>query len=271
MLRLKKKRKSWSHKGDFGYVLIVGGNNWYSGSPIFNAIPALRVGADIAVIVAPKRAADMAASYLPDIIAYPLAGDCLKPGHVKEILKIAKDFDSLIIGGGLGVAEETKKAVVKIISEIRLPIVIDADAIKAIANQLNIVKSQKVILTPNTNEFEKITGQKVAAEVRERKNKVKELAQKLNCTILLKGHVDVISNGKKVTTNKTGSVYMTKGGFGDTLAGIAGSLLAQEYDPFTAARLAAKINGQAGQLACQKHGRGVLASDIFEYIPKVIL
>lgn len=270
MRGMNKRRKPWVHKGDYGYVLIIGGSKKYSGSPIFNAISALRAGADLITIAAPQRAADIAASFSPDMITFPLTGDHLKSSHIKEILKISDRFDSLIIGGGLGLHNDTKKAVIKIILEINLPMVIDADAIKVLGNNQNIVKGKQVILTPNTPEFEMLIGQKISNQVKERKNKVKELASKLGVVVLLKGHVDIISDGKKLVLSRSGSAYMTKGGFGDTLAGIAGSLLAQGYKPFEAAKLAAKINGQAGEMACRRYGAGVLASDIFEYIAQVI-
>ena len=63
MKELKIKRNRWAHKGDYGYVLIIGGSKQYSGSPIFNAISALRAGADLTTIVAPQRAADIAAGF----------------------------------------------------------------------------------------------------------------------------------------------------------------------------------------------------------------
>ncbi|MBU1164694.1 NAD(P)H-hydrate dehydratase [Patescibacteria group bacterium] len=270
MKKLQYKRNPWSHKGDFGYVLIVGGNIWYSGSPVFNAIPALRVGADIATVIAPKRSADIVASFAPDLIAYPLAGNYLRYSHVNEILKISKNYDSLIIGGGLGVNFQTKRAVHKILRKLKLPMVIDADAIKTLDGNLSIIKNKNVILTPNAAEFEKITKQSLKDEVKDRSQKAKDFAKQYNVVVILKGNIDIITDGKRTFENKSGSVYMTKGGFGDTLAGIAGSLLAQGYEPLEAARMAADINGKAGELAVKKYGRGVIASDIFETIPQIV-
>jgi NAD(P)H-hydrate epimerase len=96
------------------------------------------------------------------------------------------------------------------------------------------------------------------------------VAKELGTTILLKGNTDLISDGEQTYLNKTGTPYMTKGGTGDTLAGICGALLARKVEPFEAACCAAYINGNAGKVAGMKFGEGLLASDLLEEIPKVI-
>ncbi len=272
MVGLKKiysKRNLWSHKGQFGYVLIIAGSKRYSGSPIFNALAALRSGADLITLVGHQRAMDIAAGFGPDLITYPLESE-LEPKHVAKILLLSQGFQSLIIGCGLDKNKKTHQAIRKIIQEINMPLVIDAEAIWAIAEQKDIIKNKKAIITPHDREFEVLTGERVKLELEDRKAKVKKWANKLKTIILLKGHIDVISDGERVVLNKTGSFFMTKGGFGDTLSGICGTLLARGLKPFEAAQVAAYINGCAGELACKKYGEGVLASDIFEFIASVI-
>lgn len=263
------KRNPWAHKGDFGYVLIVAGSEVYSGSPVFNAMAALRAGADLVNVVGHRRAMDIAATFAPDIITRPLDSE-LSLKYINEILALSKNFNSLIIGGGLKRNEETFKAVREIIKNASLPMVIDAEAIRAIAKDKKILKGKNAIITPHSEEFRILTGEKVKSEINDRKTKVKKWAKILGVTILLKGHIDVISDGQKIVLNKTGSPYMTKGGFGDTLSGICGALLARRIKPFAAAAAAAYINGRAGELATKEYGESVLASDIFEFIPKVI-
>ena len=263
------KRDTWSHKGQFGYVLIIAGSERYSGSPIFNGTAALRSGADLITIVGPRRAMDITASFLPDIITCPLDSE-FKLKHIPKILNLAKNFDSLIIGCGLNRNKESYQAIREIIKNINLPMVIDAEAIRAISEQKEIIKNKKAIITPHTEEFRILTSERLKPEFRDRKEKVKRWANKLGTTILIKGHIDLISDGRKVALNKTGSFFMTKGGFGDTLSGICGALLARGIEPFEAAQVAAFINGYAGELACKKYGEGVLASDIFEFIPLII-
>ena len=176
----------------------------------------------------------------------------------------------MIIGGGLKRGEKTFAVIREIIKKINLPMVIDAEAIRALAQNHQILKNKIAVITPHKEEFKILTGEAVKDEVTDRKIKVQKWAKKLNSVILLKGHFDVVSDGKITAINQTGSPYMTKGGLGDTLAGICGALLARNADPLQAALAAAFINGKAGELAAQKYGEGVLASDIFEFIPLVI-
>ena len=267
--KIYPKRDLWSHKGQFGYVLIITGSKQYSGSPIFNGVSALRSGADLVTIIGLRRAMNIAAAFAPDLITYSLESE-LELKHVLKILSLAKNSQSLIIGCGLSRTKKTYQAIRKIIKDIDLPIVIDAEAIRAVAEQKDIMRNKKVIITPHAREFEILTGEKVKPEIKDRREKVKKWADKLKAIILLKGHVDIISDGKRVVLNKTGSFFMTKGGFGDTLSGICGALLARGVKPFEAAKAAAYINGYAGELACKKYGEGVLASDIFEFIPLII-
>ena len=272
-MRLKnfyQKRDKWVHKGDFGYLLVIAGSKKYTGSPIFNAVSALRAGADLVCCLGPQRAMDVAANFLPDIITFPLPGDTLRKKHLDFILRISKKFDALVIGSGLGRSLDTFSAIREIIKEIDLPMVVDADGIRALTEKKEMIKGKKIVLTPHSKEFEILTGEKLSSEIESRAKIVKKWAKNLGVVILVKGHFDVISDGKKVEINKTGSFYMTKGGFGDTLTGILGALLARKIDLFEAAKAAAFINGKAGEMASKIYQEGVLASDIFKFIPEVI-
>jgi hydroxyethylthiazole kinase-like uncharacterized protein yjeF len=261
-----KKRAAWSKKGDFGKLLVVGGSKDYSGSPVFNALAAYRAGCDIVKIAAPEKAARIAKSFKPDMIAFPLDGEYLSAKHVPKIMELQRSCDAMVIGGGLTRGKSVLSAVSLIIKKTKIPAVVDADGLHAVKTKLN----SKIILTPHTQEFYVLSGKRLTTDINERISETKKLALKLSCTILLKGHVDVVSDGKNVHLNKTGSVFMTKGGFGDTLAGIAGALLARGLPAYDAACIAAKINGLAGSLAAKRRGEGVLASDLIEEIPDVI-
>ena len=267
-------REKWTHKGKNSYLLVIAGSKKYTGSPIFNALAALRAGADLVCCLGPERAMNIAAQFLPDIITFPLVGDYLRKKHLPFILKQIPKFDSLILGCGLGRSLETFQVVLEIIKKANLPMVVDADGIRAISQEKekisSILKEKKIVLTPHSKEFEILTGEKLTTEIGERKEKVKKWAKKLNCLILLKGHLDVISDGQEVFLNETGSPFMTKGGFGDILTGILGAILARKVNLFEAAKAASFINGQAGQLAAEKYGEGLLASDSFEIISQVI-
>lgn len=267
--RLFPKRDEWCHKGDFGKLLVIGGSRKYSGSPSLAALAAYRSGADLVTIAAPERAADIAASFSPDLITCPLKGEFIKKEHLKALLEMATDSDAVVIGGGIGRERETLRTVYGFLSRNKLPCVIDADAIHALEGRQEDIKSNWII-TPHSKEFKALTKEHPEPNMESRMRLVKQFSEKFRTTILLKGFFDVISDGKYIFVNRTGHACMTKGGTGDVLAGICGALLARGAKPLEAACAGAYINGTAGKLAAKEHGEGTLASDVLGLIPKVI-
>lgn len=266
-----KKRAKDAHKYDFGHLLVVGGSKLYSGSPGFNALAAIKTGVDLVTVAAPQRAADIVAGFGPDLITYPLAGDYLAKKHLKELLELAKNKTAVAIGGGLGREKETLNTVKQFLKEINVPVVIDADAIYAVAENKKVIEDKNFIITPHLYEFYVLSGHDAEKKsLAKRMELVKQAAKKFETTILLKANVDIISDGQKVALNKTGNPYMTKGGTGDTLTGICGSFLAQGIDPFTAACAAAYLNGRAGDKAASRLKESLMAIDVIRSISEII-
>lgn len=273
-----KARQSNVRKYDFGLLLVIGGSQFYSGSPGLASLAAFRSGADMVRIIAPKRAADIIASFQPDLAAYALEGKWLERKHLPTLIfmsKTAKEVSrgncAVVVGGGIGRSKETQKVICQYLSKIDLPTVVDADAIYAVAKSSYIFQGKNFLFTPHGHEFFVLTGKKVIdMSEKEKIKSVKEEAARLRTTILLKGETDIISNGKEVALNKTGTPYLTKGGCGDTLAGICGALMARGIDPFIAAQAAAFINGRAGEIAAKRYGEGLMATDLIKAIPEVI-
>ncbi|MFC1663913.1 NAD(P)H-hydrate dehydratase [Patescibacteria group bacterium] len=273
-----KERLANARKYDSGLLLVIGGSDFYSGSPALSALAAFRSGVDMVRVIAPKRAADIIASFGPDLAAYPLSGSCLGKEHLATLLSmtesakaVSRGNAAVVIGGGMGRSKETQEVILEYLSQINLPTVIDADAIHALEKNPEVISGKNFLITPHTYEFFVLTGQEVYQLEEEEKIKaVQEQAQKFKTTILLKGKTDIISNGKEVVLDKTGSPYMTVGGTGDTLAGICGALMARNIDPFVVAQAAAFINGKAGEIAAKKSKEGLLATDLIEAIPEVL-
>lgn len=183
----------------------------------------------------------------------------------------ARGSAAVVIGGGMGRTPETQEAILEDLSQVQVPVVIDADAIHAIAKKPEIISGKNFLITPHTYEFYLLTGKEIYQLPEEEKIKtVQEEAARLQTTILLKGPVDIISNGKELALSKGGSAYMTKGGMGDTLAGVCGALLARNVLTFEAACAASHINKKAGEIACGKLKDGVVATDLIEAIPEAI-
>jgi len=273
-----KERPVDTKKYDYGLLLVIGGSQFYSGSPALSALAAFRSGVDMVRIIAPKRAADIIASFTPDLAAYPLEGDYLTKEHLATLIsmtesakEVARGKTAVVIGGGMGRTEEIREAIREYLSQVSVPVVIDADAIYAVSKKPEIISGRPFLITPHTYEFFVLTGKEIYQLPQEGKIKmVQEEAARLQTTILLKGPVDIISNGQEVALNRTGSPFITVGGMGDTLAGIAGAIMARGVSPFEAAQAAAFINGLAGELAGKKLGESMMATDLIEVIPKVI-
>ncbi len=267
-----QQRPATAHKGDYGRVLVIGGSETFTGAPVLAARAALAAGCDIACIAAPRRVADTAAR-IPDMITYPLNCRIVTTRHLHFLLSLTKGKDACLIGNGLGRDKKTLLVAKKFIMACKKPMVVDADALHALKNHRG---NGKTIYTPHAGEFHSLTGTKPADSIEKRCRQVKNEATRLNGTILLKGHKDVISNGKKIYINSTGNPYMTKGGTGDVLAGICVSLLSQltkqmnDNAAFTAACAAAYINGAAGDAVARRKKQSLLASDLIEEISKVI-
>jgi len=274
-----KPRPSQSKKYDAGILIVIGGSEFYSGSPALSAFAAFRAGVDMVHIVAPKRAADIIASFSPLLAAYPLMGDWLTKKHLAALITLTESAKSVsggkaavVIGGGLGRTKETQETILEYLSKISAPAVLDADALHAAAKDPAVVSERPFVLTPHSYEFFLLSGQKITDFSEEKKAEmVKEEARRLKTTILLKGEKDIISQGEEVALNETGNPFMTVGGTGDTLAGILGALLARGKDRFSAAQAAAYINGRAGELASKEKGESLTPIDLIEAIPKVLL
>lgn len=262
------KPSKGSHKGDNGVVAVIGGGP-YTGAPALSALSALRTGCDLAYVCTPHPAWQVVASFSPNIIVRRMEGSVFSEGSIPEIAGIIRKADAVLVGPGLGNSEMVRDACAALIEQYgdEKRFVVDADAIESFRER---DCGGRVILTPHAGEFRKLTGVTLPDELGEKRRVVEEEAKKRNATILLKGSVDIISNGEKTKMNRIHNEAMTVGGTGDVLAGICAALLAKGLDPFHAACLGAMMNGMAGNLAFDKRRYGMVATDMVERIPEVI-
>ncbi|MGK2230101.1 MAG: hydroxyethylthiazole kinase-like uncharacterized protein yjeF [Methanobacteriota archaeon] len=252
-----------AHKGDHGRVLVVGGGP-YTGAPGLTARATLRAGADLVEVVAPERAADAVASYSPDLITSALDGDHLKPRHVDGVAERAEDADTVVVGPGLGSADETLDAVGELLPRLDNAVV-DADALRKIDT---VDEDAEVIATPHAGELARhVDG--VPDGWRERRPVVEGFAEEEGVVTLLKGRYDVVSDGSETRASRTGNPGMTVGGTGDVLAGVCGALSAR-LGCFDAACIAAFANGRAGDAVVEEKGYGITATDLVEALPQAL-
>ena len=276
-VRLLLKRSPQSHKGDNGRVLIVGGGP-FSGAPTLAALAALRAGADWVTVAAPRSVSGIIASFSPNVIVHPLSAEVLVEQDVLPVVDLVKKHDVVAIGMGLGAAKETKEAVEQIIEhETSTKIVIDADGFYGLTLP-NTADDKRIIVTPHAGEFAKMRvnargRHRVVPpedELAARTEFVSAFSRRNNVVTLMKGPVDIVSDGARVKLNGTGNAGMTVGGTGDVLAGLVAAFFAVTSDPFKAATAAAFVNGSAGDLAFESKGYGLLATDVLERIPEVL-
>ena len=244
-----------SHKGSNGRLMVVAGGPYF-GAPAMSSYAALRTGADIVRVYAPESVHDAIAGASPVLMVTDLPGNRLTPGSVGMLLEESEKYDAVLIGPGLGAAEDTAEAVRAFVSGCRRPMVVDADAISAVAGARLPVRS---VLTPHRGEFQRLGGGDPA-----------EVAARMNAVVLLKGPEDVIAEEGRSRVNRTGTPAMTGAGTGDVLAGCVAGLLSKGMSPFDAACLGAYISGRAGEIAFQSKSYGLIATDVAECIPDVL-
>ncbi len=283
-------RRRDTHKGDYGHILILAGSAGFSGAAVLCANAAMRCGAGLVSLGVPEGLYSIIArKAYPEVMVKPLAQTKDRTLSLKAypaIMALARKADVLAIGPGLSRNSQTQKLVLKIVRDIRpsttlgvsKPLVLDADALNALAGHLAILRLKtgdrrpETILTPHPGEFSRLIGRPLAYVQKNREMLAKRFASDYNVILILKGHRTIIASPKaKAYVNETGNPGMSSAGSGDVLTGMIAALLGQGLNGLDAARLGVSLHGAAGDLAAkEKTQAGMLASDIIENIPKAI-
>jgi len=268
-VKVLTKRKSDAHKGQAGRVMVIGGSSFFRGALEYAGKAAARI-ADLVYHCSPEPCSG-AVEKIPDFLGTCLQGEYLGEGHLPGIIKRVNQYrcDSVVMGPGLGlgpeigIKEETKKLVVGLVKELRdKKMVIDADGLTAISEDLNILRDN-VVLTPHRGEFRRLSNQEPAAE------QVAHFAKKYGCIMVVKGPVDIVSNGTETKFNFTGNPGMATGGTGDILSGaIAG--FAASNDLFEASCAAIFVTGLAGDFVEREKGYYFTSTDVLEKLSEAI-
>ena len=277
-LRLKNRNSS-SHKGNNGRVLVIGGSNDYSGAPAIAGMASIGAGADLVYVASPEKAAEAIKATSPDLIVKSLKGDKLSLNHVTELMELSENVDAVLIGPGSGIDDDTSKLFNVLVTKIKKPLVLDADALKQV--EISLIKNREdIILTPHIFEFKSLFDVKDDLKldldsydfnnVDENITQFQQITRQIKASVIVKGKYDLILQDTNFKINKSGNAGMTVGGTGDALAGIATSLFTQGLSSFDAASLSVFINGLAGEKAFDEKGNGFSATDLVSYIANVI-
>ena len=272
VLLVHRRREAESHKGMFGRLLVVGGSETYHGAPELTSMGAQATGVDIVYTAVPETAAEAVAASSPSMIVVKLKGERLTAKNLAQLEPFLEKVDAVALGPGLGLHEDTKDAVFMLIKAAeakQLPMLIDADGLKAFGERRRRLEVPAVF-TPHSREFEVLTGRKAEGDWRKKGAIVEAEAKRLGSVILLKGAVDVVSDGVHTRFNWTGNPGMTVGGTGDVLSGITAGYIAQGSTPMQAACAGAFLNGAACDAVYSDKGYHIEAQDLVPYIPYVV-
>lgn len=265
--RVLKKRKPFSSKRDYGSALIVSGSYGMLGASILSSKAALRAGAGLVTVHAPRCAYSIVQTSVPEALFSPDSHDII----ITDIT-LEHAFDSVAIGPGIGTNKYTIDALEKYLINAKKPCVLDADALNCIAERPSLLNSipQMSIITPHSREFDRLFGEQLSGEQRLRT--AIEKAAYYHIIIILKSHFTMIVRPDgKVYINNTGNAGMATAGSGDVLLGVIASLMAQGYKPEVSAVIGVYIHGHAGDMALNEQGSyGLIASDIINNLGPAI-
>ena len=272
---LVKPRSKTAHKGSCGHCLIIAGSSGKSGAAAMAANSAMRSGAGLVTLAVPAgihpvvevKTTEVMTVPLPETIHGTLSLDSL--GEIEDLLA---GRNVAAVGPGLGGDAETAAVVRGIVSAATIPLVLDADALNALAGDLHSLRnssSPALILTPHPGEMARLAGATVTAIESDRLAAAKGFATANNCYLLLKGaHTVIAAPDGRLAINSSGNPGMASGGMGDVLTGVITALLGQGYEPFAACCLGAFSHGLAGDMAAAEKGEvGLIATDLQEMLP----
>jgi len=282
VLSLLPSRPKYSHKGTYGHVLLIAGSKGKTGAAFMAARACLRTGVGLITIGIPDSLTSAFQSRVTEEMVLPLpdkGNGTLSYKAVDSILEfLAQRANVLAVGPGISVDDEISRLVSSLITESRVPMVIDADGINAIAGKSDILKKGKVpiILTPHPGEMARLMNSKqlTVGSRQIEKNRIDialSFSKRTKTYLVLKGVPTVTATPDgKVFINSTGNPGMATAGMGDVLTGMISAFLAQGLSPQDASILGVYMHGLIGDIIAERKGKhSLIASDIINTIPSV--
>lgn len=275
--QLFRKRLSDTHKGNYGHCLVIAGSEGKTGAAYLTAQAALRMGAGLVTLALPRSLNALMEVKLTEAMTLPLPeteGKSVALDAWQEIERFLPRVNTVAIGPGISLHPDTRHLVRKVLEEVNLPLVMDADAINHLEGGLDLISASgnAPVLTPHPGEMARLIGCSVAEVLEGRPGIVRQKAMEGKCFMVLKGHRTLMASPDgDLFLNLTGNSGMASGGMGDVLTGMIAGLTAQGYPKKDAMLLAVYLHGLAGDLALESRGKeGLIASDLFAEIPRAL-
>jgi NAD(P)H-hydrate epimerase len=253
LLAVLPQRMPNSHKGNFGHVLVIGGDIGYPGAPVLAALGALRVGAGLVTLASHSNHLIGINAVHPEIICHAI-------DSATDLAPALERATVIVLGPGLGRTTWSQKIFQRVLQS-ELPMVLDADALFFLA--LKAINNANIVLTPHPGEAARLLHTKEAIQEDQRVAAIKQLIDKYHATVVLKGSGTLVgSYNTAIGICTAGNPGMASGGMGDLLSGVIGGLIAQGLDLDTAAKLGVCVHAKAGDLAANTGQRGTIATDL---------
>jgi NAD(P)H-hydrate epimerase len=267
--KIIKPRNIQSRKGDNGIVLIIGGSRIYHGAPLLSSIAALISGTDLVYTAIPKINLSSSRMFSPNLILLPLPDDKLTMGASRKILSlIPKKPHSAAIGMGLGISKTNSLCfLIGKLLEDGVSLLLDASSL--VPEILSGITNTKTIVTPHAGEFKRLFGQDPGQSKSEQISSVLKKAKEFGIVVVLKGHLNVVSDGELISVIDRTTPSMTVGGTGDVLSGLISGFLTKN-NPFESSLLGLFFNGLAAYNLHNKFGLHLMASNLLEELPLVM-
>ncbi len=272
------KRESDSHKGTFGTVLVIGGSYEMPNAVYFASQGAVNSGAGLVKVAFPSVAYNAIAPKTYEQTLIPLESNKMgriSQNAVKRLTKELAKCSCVVIGCGMGNDEDAKAVTEFVIKNSNVPIILDADGINCLKNNIDIINTAKstVILTPHPKEMSRIANVEVDEIQANRGAVVKAFTKAHKSILVLKGASTLVgsSDYDDMYVNSTGNAGMATGGSGDVLAGIIASFVAQGLDPFRSAIAGVNIHGAVGDRVTEKYSMmGNTPTLMLQEIPTIL-
>jgi hydroxyethylthiazole kinase-like uncharacterized protein yjeF len=272
VLGLAPRRGAGSTKFSSGQVVVVGGSRGLTGAVCMSAAAAIRAGAGYATVAVPADLEQIFEIKLTEVMSHGLAGPegRLAAGSEMEVLELAERAASVVLGPGLGRAEDSLELARSLAVKIKEPLVIDADGLNALAGKLDSLASRTAptILTPHAGELGRLL-ERDSEEINARRlGSAREAASLSRAIVVLKGDDTIVCAPDRVAVNGLSAPALATAGTGDVLSGILAALLARGTEPFAAACAGVFAHARAGSAASERLGpESVIATDVIEAIP----